>query len=248
MVTTPRLHVSFVDDKEYAKEFRTGDRVRKTGLRDFVLTPYAGRVLYSNTDTGVVSVQWPWGVENNAPTELVLELSGDYGYPVTTDQSYETWESSRWTSTEPDVDDVRALPAADARDKKWRKSLSSVLVKEFELHTMPVYRAACKAWYDGVSEVNAIFRLSSEFSDKFGYDVVRRTVGNLYELGHRIAIYWGNSNRQYRVTQTEKSSGKLKCPRCAQTLKPRTFRANNRRLMQCRACGFSIHSRDLVKK
>lgn len=232
---TPR--VAFVDDKLYAREFRTGDCVRKTGLRDFVLTPYVGRVLYSNTDTGVVQVQWPWGVENNTPSELVHDNSGDFGPPSHIDQSYSTYESSRWTSS----------PESEKNDAKWRSSLASSLVEEFESLTMPIYRAACKAWYDGTPELDALENLSGRFANSFGYDVVRRTVSNLYEHGRRVAIYWANSNRKYRATKSERDSGSLSCPRCASSLKPRVYR-HGKRIMQCRACGFSIHNRDLMLK
>ena len=232
-----RHRVSFVDDKVYAREFRTGDHVRKTGLRDFVLTPYTGRVLYSNTDTGVIQVQWPWGVENNSPTELVVDKSGDYAMPEFTDQSYSTWEQSRFTSS----------PNSQKEDAKWRKSLASSLVDEFDKNTKPVYNIVCKLWYKGVPEAVALKRISSIHSSKFGFDVCNKTVADVYESGRRIALYWTQGQRKYKATKKERESGRFACPRCASNLKPRVYR-HNRRLMQCRACGFSIHNKDMVTK
>lgn len=227
--------IAFVDDVLYSKEFNSGDCVRKTGLRDFVLTPYAGRVLYSDTDTGVVVVQWPWGAENNYPSELVIDKSGDFGIP-SMNQSYSTWESSRYINDKDILDE----------DKKWRKSLASSLVNEYEELTKPVTVAACKAWYQEIPEMEAFESLLSQYSPKYGFEIVRQSVENVYGLGKRIAIYWGNSNRKYRVTQTEMRTGKYHCPRCASILKPRTYR-HSKRIMQCKNCGFSIHNKDLIK-
>jgi len=229
---------AFVDEVLYSKEFNTGDCVRKTGLRDFVLTPYAGRVLYSDTDTGVVVVQWPWGAENNYPSELVIDKSGDFGTP-NMDQSYSTWESTRYK------DDPDTLK----NDVKWRKSLASDISEEFSRLTLPIYKAACKAWYQELPEMEVLVTLSSIYSPKYGFEPVRKSVDDVYSSGRRIAIYWGSSNRKYRVTQSEMVTGKYKCPRCGNGLKPRTFR-HLKRLMSCggpSGCGFSIHNKDLLK-
>ena len=88
------LRTAFVDDKLFAREFNSGDVVRKSGIRDLVLTPYVGRVIYSNADTGKIQVQWPWGVIEEVASELIHDTSG-YFAPPSMDQSYSTWESSR---------------------------------------------------------------------------------------------------------------------------------------------------------
>src|SRR5688572_460220 len=82
--------IAFVDEVAASAAFSSGDVVRKTSMRDFVLSPYAGRVLYSSPKTGKVMVQWPWGSEQESPHELVKDLSGDYAPPIH-NSSYSTW-------------------------------------------------------------------------------------------------------------------------------------------------------------
>jgi hypothetical protein len=110
---------AFVDDVAYAKEFRTGDLVRKSNIRDLIVTPFVGRVLYSNTATGKVSVQWPWGQEIESPTELVKAHTTDVGFD-NFDTSLSTWESARYKSVD------------EKSDAKWRNGLASLIVDEFE--------------------------------------------------------------------------------------------------------------------
>lgn len=235
------IRTAFVDDQLLAREFRSGDFVRKTGNHEFTYSPYVGRVLYSNTDIGKVSVQWPWGVESESPSSLSKEVNGDQLPLLTTDQSYSTWESARWISS----------PAIDKADARWRSELiktasesAAFISDSFERSTLPVWRAACLEWHRETPELEAMNRISSDFSEEHGFDVVRRTVANVYSLGHRLAIYWKDSNRRYRITQREKSTGKITCPRCGGLLKPRTYRKGSR-MLQCKACGFSIHPRDV---
>ena len=225
---------AFVDERIMAGGFATGDVVRKTGLRDLLLSPYVGRVLYSNPETGKVAVQWPWGSEQESPVELVKDTSKDYVPPVGVDQSYSTWESSRHTHDE----------GTNESDSKWRKSVASSVVIRYEQRTLPIWRAACKAWHHGLEEFDAFKRINASLGADYGDDAIRITVANLYELGRRLAIYWGNKKRQYRVTQREKSSGATFCPRCKFKLKPRVFR-QGQRVLQCKNCGFSIHPEDL---
>lgn len=226
---------SFVDDKMYSQEFSSGDVVRRTNIRDFVITPYVGRVLYSNTNTGVVMVQWPWGAVVEPPTELVKVGSNDFLPPLKLDSSYSTYEKSLYSSD----------PEKTKSDEKWRKSIASSIVTEYEVQTRPVYVAACKAFHDSVPEIEAVMRVASEYAEEFGFDTVRRTVGNLYGLGRRVALYWANSQRKYQTSRSEKMSGKMKCPRCSSKLSNRVYRAN-KSIMQCRGCGFSIHKRDII--
>ncbi len=232
------LRTAFVDDQLAARDFKSGDIVRKTTIRDFVISPYPGRVLYANPDTGKVHVQWPWGAEESPATELVRELSGHFDAPHF-DQSYSTYEGSRNINS-PEV--VKA-------DEKWRKSLASMPLHEriihlYEERTMPLYRAACEAWHCEMPETEAFVKMAQVFGPEFGQDAVRITVANLYELGRQLAIYWKDPKRRYKVTQKEKTSGKMSCPRCKGILKPRTYRAG-RRLLTCKTCGFAIHPKDV---
>jgi hypothetical protein len=224
---------SFVDDQLIARDFNTGDVVRKAGLRDFVMSPYIGRVLYSNVDTGKVQVQWPWGAELETASELIRDTS-EYFAPSQADQSYSTWEGAR---------NINSKPVQKA-DEKFRKSLASRAVDAYEDRTLPLWRAACEAWHCGMDEVETYFRMSSTFGPEYGQEAVRLTVSNLYELGRRVAIYWKNNKRRYKVTQQEKSSGKVSCPRCKGLLKPRVYRAG-KKVLQCQDCSFVIHPKDL---
>jgi ribosomal protein L37AE/L43A len=231
---------AFVDDQLLAREFHTGDFVRHSDLHDLLLSPYAGRVLYSNPDTGKVSVQWPWGAEQDSPSQLVrlnMELL-EFFPPMLIDQSYSSWEGAR------NIDDKQTLK----EDDKWRKSLASRVASRFEEATGPIWRSACKAWRQGKNEIQAFTSLHSIFGDQFGTDTVRLTVSNLYEHSRRLSIYYKNNKRKYKVTQKEKNSGDLKCPRCRTpgSIKPRVYR-QGKRVLQCRNCGFSIHPGDLVK-
>lgn len=226
---------AFVDERLMAAEFGTGDVVRKTGLRDFTLTPYVGRVLYSNVETGKVHVQWPWGAEQESPAELVRLADPHSIPPLAADQSYSTWEKSRHV----DGKDV------DKADTKWRKSLAARVVSGYEARTLPLWRAACEAWHCGMPEVETFVKMSSVFADEYGEEAVRLTVANLYELGRRLAIYWKDNKRRYKTTQEEQDTKKFACPRCKGLLRPRVYR-QGRRILLCKTCGFSIHPKDLI--
>jgi hypothetical protein len=225
---------AFVDDQLIARDFNTDDVVRKSGIRDFALSPYIGRVLYSNVETGKVQVQWPWGAEIETASELIRDASG-YFAPSQADQSYSTWEGAR---------NINSKPVQKA-EKKFRKSLASSVVDAYEERTLPLWRAACEAWHCGMDEVETYFRMASVFGHEYGQEAVRLTVSNLYEHGRHIAIYWKNNKRRYKVTQREKSSGNIQCPRCKAQLKPGVYRAG-KRVLRCNGCSFIIHPSDIV--
>jgi hypothetical protein len=227
------LRTAFVDDQLAAHYFNTDEIVRKPGLHGNLISPYTGRVLFSNTSTGVVSVQWPWGEEQEKASELIHDVSGDYVPPLY-DTSYSSWERSRYENSKDTA----------AADKKWRSSLASSILRKYEEKTLPLYRAACKAMHHGLDEVTAFIKISMALADIYGSDAIRRTVANLYGEGNRIAIYWKDQKRRYRVTQKEKNSGELYCPRCKSPLKPRVYRQGHR-VLACKNCGFAIHPRDL---
>ncbi len=229
--------LSFVDERLLANEFSTGDFVRKTGLRDFVLSPYMGRVVCSNTETGKVQVQWPWGSEQESPVELVRICKDNTEYlpPELVDQTYSTWEQARHTDG----------PEVAKADAKWRKSLAARVAERYEAHTMPLYHAACEAWHCQMSEIETFMKMSSVFGEDYSDDAIRVTVSNLYNHGRKLAIYYHDNKRRYRVTQKEKDSKKILCPRCKGILKPRVFR-QGKRLLTCNSCGFSISPVDLV--
>lgn len=215
---------AFVDDRLYAKEFRTNDCVRKTGLRDFVLTPYAGRVLYSNPDTGVVVVQWPWGAENNTPTELVHDKSGDWGLPML-DQSYKTWESERYSGTE----------VSSQADSRWRKSLAATVHNDYLRSVKPLYVACSRLVYDSISETQAPHYLSN-YRSRYGSTVINEVVKDVYSEAKRIAIKYTKSTNKYSVTAEEMEAG-LSCPRCSTSMGGQG--QIKKVMIQCPACGFT---------
>lgn len=229
-----RQITAFSDAAFLARDFVTGDVVRKAGLHEFTWSPYVGRVIYVNAEQGTVSVQWPWGVEQESPLYLTKDASGDF-VPPGIDQSYSTYELSRYSDGE----------AVVKEDEKWRKSLAASVADEYERRTLPVWREACRQWHSGADEVSAYMALASKMGPEYGDDAVRLTVSNLYGLAGRIAIYWRDKKRRYKVTQQEKDSKKLACPRCRGLLRPRVYR-QGRKFLLCKDCGFSIHPKDLT--
>ena len=232
-----------------AKGFASGDLVRRMGYRELLPGPFAGRVIYSNPKTGKVHVQWPWGVEEEPATELIRDISSD----TTSNDSLDQWL--------PTLDGVRFIndEKTEKADAKWRKSLSSrvadrylrasfssQLVARYEELTKPAWRLACKAWYHDLDEVGAYRAVFAACGKDFGDDCCRRTVANLYESARRnVAIYWKDSGRRYKVTNKEKETQQLLCPRCKGLLKPRVYR-QGKNCMQCKGCGFTISPKDLV--
>lgn len=228
---------AYIDEQQYAREFTTGDTVRKSSLRDFVLTPYVGRVLYSNPRTGRVSVQWPWGVESESPVELIKSISEQFMGP-TQDTGYSSYEAVVHTSDKNTEKD----------NLKFRRSIASAEIEsikeDFEDAILPTRIAVFKALYDGCTPDEAFDRVSSSVS-RVGLAAVQSEIETTYMDGHRLAIYRKkNSERQYRMTRGEIETGRINCPRCASKLYDRRFRAN-RNVKQCRSCGFTIHSQDI---
>ena len=108
---------SFIDENGVARDFVTGDLVRKITNKDNLLTPFLGKVLFSNPSTGRVHVQWPWGDEQESAVELIRDHGVSF-LPTDLNQSYDTWESSRYTDGE----------KIEKENSKWVKTLSSVIV------------------------------------------------------------------------------------------------------------------------
>ena len=249
------LRYAFVDDCLVAREFKSGDIVRKAGYRDFVLSPYVGLVIYSNVDTGKVHVQWPWGAEESPASELVIDRSESFEPPLQMDQSYSTHEMSRHINS----------PSVMKADEKWRKSLSSTIIKKYEDSTLPIWRAACEAWHCEMPEIETYTRMATVFGNEYGQEAIRLTIANLYELGRRLAIYWAGppGKRRYKTTQQEKKTGKYICPRChgrsvvdtavdpntapsTQTyLKPRKYQ-EGKHVYLCKNCGFTIDPKSII--
>lgn len=234
------LRIAFVDDCEAAKGFATGDIVRKTDFRGFFPSPYAGRVVYANPLTGTVQVQWPWGSEQEHAAGLIKDLSGDTAPADTLNQTYSSWEESVH----------RNGPADIKADEKWRKQLLSKVASLYETHTLPIWRAACRLHHAGKTDFEAFKELAPVFAPRYGAEPVRITVSNIWTAGSmiptRLALYWKDHGRRYKVTQQEKDLKKFKCPRCSGwKVKPRAYR-QGKKVLQCRDCGFSVSPKDLV--
>lgn len=256
------IRLAFVDDMQAAKDFATGDIVRRMGYRELLPGPFAGRVIYSNPRTGKVHVQWPWGAEEEPATELIRDLSGDVAVNAALDQIYTTWESARHTNGEAaQKSQEEWFKSLLKEDPKWKKQLASTgfslgeaaslmnIVSLYEEKTKPIWRSACKAWYGGMSEVEAFTHLSSMYENIFSLDSVRVTVSNLYESAKnpspKYALYWKDSGRKYKVTKKEKSNGVLYCPACRGKMRAKTYR-KQKKCLQCTDCGFSISPKDLI--
>ncbi len=125
-----------------AKFFTKGDVVRKPGNTGKFLSPYTGTVLSSNEKTGAVIVQWPWGTEQEFPSELVLDTSGDFaGQPF--DSSYSSW----------DMVNSNRRTASDNRISVHACKLASISVSEDDAIFMLNNRYSC----DTSSEVNRVY-------------------------------------------------------------------------------------------
>ena len=230
--------VAFIDDQLLCRDFRTDDVVRKSSLRDYVLTPYSGRVLFSNPRTGKVAVQWPWGVESESPAELVKVIA-DHFAPVSHEDGVSTHEGAVHKKNE---DTKKA-------NSEWRKGFASELARElkneFEAQNKTVYHAACKALHDDMPEVKARELLVHKFAASHGFDTVNSITGDVYGQGYRLAIYWAAAMRKYKRTRNEVASKRYSCPRCRTGMSPLRFRFRQD-LHQCGACGFAIDKTDLM--
>lgn len=239
---------AFVDDMQAARDFASGDIVRRMGYRELLPGPFAGRVVYSNPKTGKVHVQWPWGVEEEPASELIRDISSEVAPNMALDQWYPTLDGVRFINDE----------ETGKQDAKWRKGLASQVAErylratmparillQYEELTKPAWRLACKAWYRGMDEISAYRAVLAVFGKDFGEECCRLTVSNLYEEARRVAIYWKDNSRRYKVTKREKSTNQLTCPRCKGVMKPRKYE-KDKHCMQCKQCGFSISPQDLI--
>jgi hypothetical protein len=230
--------VAFVDDQLLCKDFKADDSVRKTSLRDYILTPYVGKVLFSNERIGKVAVKWPWGIESESPAELVKVVDANFVANESVD-SYDTHESASANRTKfKKTSSDRKLSFADASAKEMRN--------EFETLNKPVYIAAAKSIHDGKSEIQARHDLVWKFAKDFGYDAVNDIVNDVYGQGYRLAIYWKASQRKYQLTKSEISSGKMNCPRCRKAMGKVRYK-HQTSLSQCKRCGFAITHEDILK-
>jgi hypothetical protein len=229
---------AFVDDQMLCKDFRTDDVVRKSSLRDYVLTPYSGRVLFSNPRTGKVAVQWPWGVESESPAELV-KMENSYKLPIQQNSGYDTYESATHTRN----DDTKKANA------EWRKSVASEITeslkRDFEASHKNVYHAACKQLHDDKSEKQAKEIIRLKFAATNGFDACDSIVGDVYGQGFRLALYWKAQQRRYQSTRREKATKRYSCPKCRELMKPLRYRFKED-LNHCGVCGFTIYGGDIL--
>lgn len=208
------IRTAFIDDQKMSADFKVNDIVRKPGLRGLFISPYTGVVQVVNRALGIVLVQWPWGIEQERPCDLILDTSGDFR---PTNNAFNT--STTWG-------DLPFVASSVSRQDG------------------PVRLFASKVMHRGFDELETFVETCNVFHKTHSNASVRSVVSSLFEDASRIAIYWKDNRRRYRVTQRERESGILFCPRCRSHLKPRTYTKGRKHFM-CKECGFSIHPKDL---
>jgi hypothetical protein len=223
---------AYIDERALARNFKPEMVVQKAGLRDLLPSPYYGRVLYSDIGNGIVVVQWPWGAEQDYPSELT-PIFGDAAVGVMDfNQCGNTYNSDMYSG---------------GNDKSYA-AMPARIASAYEQITLPVWRMACREMYRGVSEFEAFAHLSSQFSDEFGSDAVRRTIANLYNAARRMAAY--ATRRKYKVTGKERTSGIYGCPNCKTPMEYKTYTYNkNQKPMKvhvCPNCHKAIHPKDFI--
>jgi len=224
------MRVAFVDDQLSARQFHTNDVVRKPGVRGIFISPYVGKVLWANVSTGKIMVQWPWGSALEDPTELIIDRTSDFEAP-SYDQSYSSYEGA-----------VNIDSSEDPKAKS-RQSTSDILAMKWDLARERAKVSVHRAMDDGLTKSQIVNLVSSAFP-LIGKVNVSTIVDDEFRYGRRLAIYWRDKKRLYRVTQKERASGVMGCPRCKGALKRRVYR-EAKRIWMCRTCGFSIHPEDL---
>ena len=206
------IRTAFIDDQLLSSNFKVNDLVRKPGLRGHYISPYTGVVQVVNRALGIVLVQWPWGIEQERPHELIIDASKDF-VPVS---SFEPTTCGNLSYV--------ATPVSH-RDGQVLLFASKVMHRNFD-------------------ELETFVETCNTFHATHSNDSVRSVVSSLFADASRLAIYWKDNRRRYRVTQRERETGVLFCPRCRSHLKPRTY-TKGRKNFLCKECGFSIHPKDL---
>ena len=77
------------------------------------------------------------------------------------------------------------------------------------------------------------------------------TVSNRVAMTRRVALYWADKNRQYRMNKSEISSGKAYCPKCGveHVLRPTNYKMRDgvsERLLGCNNCLFLVKELDIL--
>ena len=224
-------HIAYIDERALARNFKAGMVVQKFGLRDLLPAPYYGRVIFSDLGNGVVTVQWPWGAEQSYPSEL----NPVFGAPVDGVLDLNQWGNTYNSDMYSDKVDhtYTAMPAR--------------IASKYEEVTLPVWRAACKEMHYGANEFEAFTRLSSQFSNGYGSDTIRRTVSNLYGAARRMAA--SKMRRMHKVTHAERTSGVINCPDChtAMSYKNSSYGKDGKadKVHVCSKCHYVIHPKSL---
>lgn len=215
---------AYIDNQYLARQFSTGDTVRKTDLIDTFALPYVGRVIYSNPSTGHVMVQWPWGAEQSTAVELIKDTSGDVEAPVYFDD-YCTYEKAVHIST-PIAKRVAARYAACAQK---------------------CHSCTCKAIHYGAGKEEALRvfnHLASVLDSKTANAIHRRIFGT-----DRVALYYKSSPRKYQMSKREEESRYPLCPKCKCTMRPAKV-SKVIHVYRCTGpeCRFMIHPEDVVRR
>lgn len=218
------IRTAYVDNRLLARQFKTGDVVRKTDLIDTFAIPYVGRVIYSNPLTGHVTVQWPWGAEQATPADLLKDISNDIEAPLFFDD-YSSYDKAMMMNA----------PMAHKIASSYNKCVSKC------------YSCTCKAIHYGAGpeeSLNVFKRLSSVLDDE--------TKSHLYNQlfnKDRMALYYKSSPRKYQMSKGEEQRKFASCPKCKSMMRPAKI-SKNSHVFRCSnvECKFMIHPEDVLRR
>ena len=215
---------AYVDNRLLARQFKSGDVVRKTDLIDTFAIPYVGRVIYSNPLTGHVMVQWPWGAEQATPADLLKDTSNDIEAPLFFDD-YSSYDKAM----------IMNVPMAQKIASKYNKCISRC------------YSCTCKAIHYGAGpdeSVKVFERLAAGLDEE-----VKSVLFNRLFNKSRLALYYKSSPRKYQMTRGEEMRKNASCPKCKSVMRPAKV-SKNAHVFRCSnvECKFMIHPEDVLRR
>lgn len=215
---------AYVDNRYLAKQYKTGDSVRKTDLIDTFANAYVGRVIYSNPLTGIVYVQWPWGAEQATPADLIKDVSQDVEGPLFFDD-YSSYD--KWSMTQTDIAKRVAARYASCAQK--------------------CYSCTCKAIHYGASKEVAL-----EVFERLASGLAADTRSSIYDRifsDKRVALYYKSSPRKYQMSKGEEQRRTAACPKCKNVMRPAKI-SKNAHVFRCTnaECKFMIHPEDVLRR
>lgn len=215
---------AYVDNRYLAKQFKTGDVVRKTDLIDTFASAYVGRVIYSNPLTGVITIQWPWGAEQATPADIIKDQSNDIEAPLYFDD-YSSYDKSSMMHT----------------------SIAQRVAAKYASCAKTCYSCTCKAIHYGASKEVAL-----EVFNRLSASLAAETRDILYNrifTDKRVALYYKSSPRKYQMSKGEEKRRTAACPKCKSVMRPAKI-SKNAHVFRCSnsECKFMIHPEDVLRR